>query len=107
MKIAVLIAGIVGSLSGFYLGAENGLTPAEGGSEEPFTLGFIAAVLGALVGLVGSVLSMFKPKLASILLLVGGIAIVAGVLAAWPATVLLVVAAAFAFHLPDRGASAS
>lgn len=106
MKIAVLIAGIVGSLAGFYLGAENGLTPAADGSES-FTVGFLAAVLGALVGLVGAGLSMFKPKLASILLLVGGIAIVAGVLAAWPATVLLVVAAAFAFHLPDRGASAS
>lgn len=106
MKIAVIIAGIIGSLSGFYLGAENGLTPAADGSE-PFTVGFLAAVLGALIGLVGSGLSMFKPKLASILLLVGGVAIVAGVLAAWPATVLLVVAAAFAFHLPDRGASAS
>ena len=106
MKIAVLIAGIIGSLSGFYLGAENGLSPAAGGSES-FTVGFLAAVLGALIGLVGSGLSMFKPKLASILLLVGGVAIVAGVLAAWPATVLLVVAAAFAFHLPDRGASAS
>lgn len=106
MKIAVLIAGIIGSLSGFYLGAENGLSPAADGSES-FTVGFLAAVLGALIGLVGSGLSMFKPKLASILLLVGGVAIVAGVLAAWPATVLLVVAAAFAFHLPDRGASAS
>ena len=106
MKIAVLIAGIIGSLSGFYLGAENGLTPAADGSES-FTVGFLAAVLGALIGLVGSGLSMFKPKLASILLLVGGVAIVVGVLAAWPATVLLVVAAAFAFHLPDRGASAS
>lgn len=106
MKIAVLIAGIIGSLSGFYLGAENGLTPAADGSES-LTVGFLAAVLGALIGLVGSGLSMFKPKIASILLLVGGVAIVAGVLAAWPATVLLVVAAAFAFHLPDRGASAS
>ena len=71
MKIAVLIAGIVGSLAGFYLGAENGLTPAADGSES-FTVGFLAAVLGALVGLVGAGLSMFKPKLASILLLVGG-----------------------------------
>ena len=106
MKIAVIIAGIIGSLSGFYLGAENGLTPAADGSES-FTVGFLAAVLGALIGLVGSGLSMFKPKLASILLLVGGVAIVVGVRAAWPATVLLVVAAAFAFHLPDRGASAS
>lgn len=106
MKIAVLIAGIVGSLSGFYLGAENGLTPAADGSES-FTLRFLTAVLGALVGLVGSGLSLFKPKLASVLLLVAGIAIVAGVPAAWPATVLLVVAAAFAFHLPGRGASAS
>ena len=106
MKIAVLIAGIIGSLSGFYLGAENGLTPAADGSES-VTVGFLAAVVGALIGLVGSGLSMFKPKIASILLLVGGVAIVAGVLAAWPATVLLVVAAAFAFHLPDRGASAS
>lgn len=106
MKIAVLIAGIIGSLSGFYLGAENGLTPAADGSES-FTVGFLAAVLGALIGLVGSGLSMFKPKIASILLLLGGVAIVVGVLAAWPATVLLVVAAAFAFHLPDRGASAS
>ena len=106
MKIAVIIAGIIGSLSGFYLGAENGLTPAADGSES-LTVGFLAAVLGALIGLVGSGLSMFKPKIASILLLVGGVAIVAGVLAAWPATVLLVVAAAFAFHLPDRGASAS
>lgn len=106
MKIAVLIAGIIGSLSGFYLGAENGLTPAADGSES-VTVGFLAAVVGALIGLVGSGLSMFKPKLASILLIVGGVAIVAGVLAAWPATVLLVVAAAFAFHLPDRGASAS
>lgn len=106
MKIAVLIAGIVGSLAGFYLGAENGLTPAADGSES-FTVGFLAAVLGALVGLVGAGLSMFKPKLASILLLVGGIAIVIGVLAAWPATVLLVVAAALAFHAPDRERSAS
>jgi len=106
MKIAVLIAGIVGSLAGFYLGAENGLTPAADGSE-PLTVGFLAAVLGALVGLVGAGLSMFKPKLASILLLVGGIAIVIGVLAAWPATVLLVVAAALAFHAPDRERSAS
>lgn len=106
MKIAVIIVGIIGSLSGFYLGAENGLTPAADGSES-FTVGFLAAVLGALIGLVGSGLSMFKPKIASILLLVGGVAIVVGVLAAWPATVLLVVAAAFAFHLPDRGASAS
>ena len=106
MKIAVLIAGIVGSLAGFYLGAENGLTPAADGSES-FTVGFLAAVLGALVGLVGAGLSMFKPKLASILLLVGGIAIVIGVRAAWPATVLLVVAAALAFHAPDRERSAS
>lgn len=106
MKIAALIAGIVGSLAGFYLGAENGLTPAADGSES-FTVGFLAAVLGALVGLVGAGLSMFKPKLASILLLVGGIAIVIGVLAAWPATVLLVVAAALAFHAPDRERSAS
>lgn len=106
MKIAALIAGIVGSLAGFYLGAENGLTPAADGSE-PLTVGFLAAVLGALVGLVGAGLSMFKPKLASILLLVGGIAIVIGVLAAWPATVLLVVAAALAFHAPDRERSAS
>ena len=59
------------------------------------------------MGLVGAGLSMFKPKLASILLLVGGIAIVIGVLAAWPATVLLVVAAALAFHAPDRERSAS
>ena len=106
MRIAVLIAGIVGSLAGFYLGAENGLTPAADGSE-PLTVGFLAAVLGSLVGLVGAGLSMFKPKLASILLLVGGIAIVIGVLAAWPATVLLVVAAALAFHAPDRERSAS
>lgn len=106
MKIAVIIAGIVGSLAGFYLGAENGLTPAADGSES-FTVGFLAAVLGSLVGLVGAGLSMFKPKLASILLLVGGIAIVIGVLAAWPATVLLVVAAALAFHAPDRERSAS
>lgn len=28
MKIAALIVGIAGSLVGFYLGAENGLTPA-------------------------------------------------------------------------------
>lgn len=45
---------------------------------------------------------MFKPKPASILLLVGGIAVVIGVLAAWPATVLLVVAAALSFRAPDR-----
>lgn len=28
MKIAALIVGIAGSLAGFYLGAENSLTPA-------------------------------------------------------------------------------
>ncbi len=106
MKIAALIIGIVGSLAGFYLGVENGLTPAADGSE-PITVGFVVAVLGSLAGLAGSGLSMFKPKPASILLLVGGIAVVIGVLATWPATVLLVVAAAISFHAPDRERPAS
>lgn len=107
MKIVVLIAGILGSLAGFYLGAENGLTPPAADGSESFTVGFLVAVLGSLVGLVGAGLSMFKPKLASILLLVGGIAIVIGVLSAWPATALLVVSAALALRAPGRERSAS
>lgn len=45
---------------------------------------------------------MFNPKACFDTGARGGIVVVIGVLAAWPATVLLVVAAALSFRTPDR-----
>lgn len=93
---AALIAGIVGAVVGFFLSAERGLSPAADGSE-PLTAVVIIAFAAAVVGLAGGILSMPKPKLAALLMLVAAIVIPIGVQAAAPASALLILGAILAF----------
>ena len=93
---AALIAGIAGAVVGFFLAAERGLSPAADGSE-PLTAVVIIAFAAAVVGLAGGILSMPKPKLAALLMLIAAIVIPIGVQAAAPASALLILGAILAF----------
>ncbi len=96
MKIAGLVVAVVGVAIGFYIGAESGLTPDEDGNE-PLTAGFLLAVAGWAIGVIGAALSIPKPKWAAVLMLAAAVIVVIGIRATWPAAAVLLIAAAVTF----------
>ena len=103
MRIAALIVGIFGAIAGFIgalvalaVGGIGGAIDVEG-AETVVALGWVALLM-SIVGLVGASLSMAKARVAASLMLLSAIVGVIAVSAAYAlATVLLIIAAIFAF----------
>ena len=103
MRIAALIVGIFGAMAGFIgalvalaVGGIGGAIEVEGA--ETVIIGGWIALLMSVVALVGAALSMAKPRVAAGLMAVSAIVGVIAVFAAYVlATILLTVAAIFAF----------
>ncbi len=103
MRIAGLVVGVLGSIGGFIgaivalaIGGIGGALGAEGA--ETVTTGAFVALGASIVGLVGAVLSMAKPRLAASLMLVSAVVGVIAIFAAYIlATVLLAIGAGLTF----------
>lgn len=103
MRIAGLIVGVLGSVAGFIgallallVGGLGGALDVEGAGTVT-GLSFVA-IGASIVGLVGAVLSMVKPRLAASMMLASAIVGVVAVFVAYIlATVLLLIGAALTF----------
>lgn len=103
MTVAALIIGIFGSMAGFIggiLALFLGGVGAAFGAEDAGTVvgGSVAAIGLSILGLVGAALSIAKPRTAATLMIISAIGGLIAIFVAYIlATILLVIAALFAF----------
>lgn len=113
MRIAALILGIFGALAGFVGSLITIFTASVGGAfglpdAEIVTVVSVIALIMSIVGLIGATLSIAKPRIAASLMLVSAIVGLICIFVAYMlASLLLLLAALFAFLGRGRRASAS